>query len=270
MLASSLGMVQVSGLHKTNYYYTIVRTSIETESADIVGALQQDLQRAMAMAADGTLFSTHSNDWQENVWTSGLETDRIDVARAVNTSIYAILSSVRTDRPFSLSPGGLTPGYNGHTFWDCETWMYPPVLFLYPELANSLLMYRFNRLEGAKKKALSYSPPVSTLYLETSLYISLSIYIHTSNNLKHTVRIISLHRAHLPTSLPTSLPTYLPIYLPTYLPTSPHLTKSIPAPCFPGSPRSSGARRVPKRRRQACARFTSVATSPSPCGSTGG
>ena len=27
---------------------------------------------------------------------------------------------------YSLSPGGLASNaYNGHTFWDCETWMYP-------------------------------------------------------------------------------------------------------------------------------------------------
>lgn len=38
-----------------------------------------------------------------------------DLACAVNSSLYAILSSVRNDRQFGLSPGGLTAGYNGHT-----------------------------------------------------------------------------------------------------------------------------------------------------------
>jgi trehalose/maltose hydrolase-like predicted phosphorylase len=37
---------------------------------------------------------------------------------ATNSSIYGIFSAVRSDRPFGLSPGGLTPGYFGHTFWD--------------------------------------------------------------------------------------------------------------------------------------------------------
>lgn len=86
---------------------------------------------------------SHINAWAD-IWQSGYRIEgRMDVARAVNSSLYAILSSVRTDRPFSLSPGGLTQGYNGHTFWDCETWMYPGMLLLYPDIAQSLLFYRY-------------------------------------------------------------------------------------------------------------------------------
>jgi hypothetical protein len=42
-------------------------------------------------------------------------------------------------------------GYNGHVFWDTELWMYPPLLLiLQPEIARSLLDYRFERMEMAK------------------------------------------------------------------------------------------------------------------------
>merc|ERR1712226_1193038 len=78
-------------------------------------------------------------------------------AVALNSSLYAILSSIRADGPaFSISPGGLTNGYNGHVFWDCETWMFPPVLLLHPDLAHGMLQYRYERLDGARAKALSY------------------------------------------------------------------------------------------------------------------
>ncbi len=30
-------------------------------------------------------------------------------------------------------------GYNGHTFWDCESWMFPPLLTLQPRTALQLL-----------------------------------------------------------------------------------------------------------------------------------
>ena len=30
-------------------------------------------------------------------------------------------------------------GYNGHTFWDCESWMFPPLLALQPRTALQLL-----------------------------------------------------------------------------------------------------------------------------------
>jgi len=80
----------------------------------------------------------------------------------VNTSLYYLLSSVRHDVVHSLSPGGLASnGYNGHTFWDCETWMYPPFLVWHPDIAESLLAYRIERLPNARAKALTYSPPYS-------------------------------------------------------------------------------------------------------------
>ena len=38
-------------------------------------------------------------------------------------------------------------------------WMWPPLLLLHPPIASSLLEYRVQRIEQAKQKALSYSPP---------------------------------------------------------------------------------------------------------------
>ncbi len=46
-------------------------------------------------------------------------------------------------------------GYNGHVFWDAELWMYPAVLVLHPEIAKSMVEYRFQRLEAAKRNAFS-------------------------------------------------------------------------------------------------------------------
>lgn len=34
--------------------------------------------------------------------------------------------------------------------------MYPPILMFHPELAESLLQYRYNLIPGAKRKAESY------------------------------------------------------------------------------------------------------------------
>ena len=44
-------------------------------------------------------------------------------------------------------------GYNGHAFWDTELWMYPAVLVMHPEIAKSMIDYRFERLEAAKRNA---------------------------------------------------------------------------------------------------------------------
>lgn len=44
-------------------------------------------------------------------------------------------------------------GYNGHVFWDAELWMFPPLLVLHPELARSMIEYRYQRLEAARRNA---------------------------------------------------------------------------------------------------------------------
>ncbi|MBE7179305.1 MAG: glycoside hydrolase family 65 protein, partial [Mucilaginibacter polytrichastri] len=46
--------------------------------------------------------------------------------------------------------------YNGHVFWDTEIWMYPALLVLHPEMARSMVEYRFNRLENARRNAFAH------------------------------------------------------------------------------------------------------------------
>jgi len=109
------------------------------------------------VAQQSSLLDSHQAACQE-MWKSRIEiTGDKNLAFAINSSLYYILSSIREDYPWSLSPGSLaTNGYNGHSFWDCETWMYPPILILHPNLAKSLIQYRFNLIPGAERKAKSY------------------------------------------------------------------------------------------------------------------
>ena len=44
-------------------------------------------------------------------------------------------------------------GYKGHVFWDTELFILPPLTFTQPNIARNLLMYRYKRLEGARRKA---------------------------------------------------------------------------------------------------------------------
>jgi trehalose/maltose hydrolase-like predicted phosphorylase len=39
--------------------------------------------------------------------------------------------------------------------------MYPTIALFYPLSAESIIMYRYYRITGAMKKALSYNPPYS-------------------------------------------------------------------------------------------------------------
>jgi trehalose/maltose hydrolase-like predicted phosphorylase len=84
----------------------------------------------------------------------------IDVAgdpvlqRQVRAAQFALFASVRADTPWAPSPGGLSSdGYNGHVFWDSETWMYPSLLATSPQTARAMLRYRADRLRAAKAYA---------------------------------------------------------------------------------------------------------------------
>ena len=61
---------------------------------------------------------------------------------------------VREGSGLSCSPMGLSGfGYNGHVFWDADTWIFPALLLLHPELAESMIEYRYQRLDAAKHNA---------------------------------------------------------------------------------------------------------------------
>jgi trehalose/maltose hydrolase-like predicted phosphorylase len=47
-------------------------------------------------------------------------------------------------------------GYNGHVFWDTELWMFPAILALHPEMAKSMVEYRYERLQQAKHNAFAH------------------------------------------------------------------------------------------------------------------
>ena len=72
------------------------------------------------MAHAGSLHASHTAGWA-SLWESGYEIEgRFYVARAVNTSMYSMLSAIRADFDFSLSPGGLTDGALVCAIWRCR------------------------------------------------------------------------------------------------------------------------------------------------------
>jgi protein-glucosylgalactosylhydroxylysine glucosidase len=103
------------------------------------------------------LLKRHQAAW-EKLWQSDIVVEgNTEDQRDIHSMIYHLYSFAREGTAYSLSPMGLSGlGYNGHVFWDTELWMYPPLLALQPEIARSLLEYRFERLGAAKQNAFSH------------------------------------------------------------------------------------------------------------------
>jgi protein-glucosylgalactosylhydroxylysine glucosidase len=100
------------------------------------------------------LEKRHKEAWNK-LWESDIVIEGDEEAqRAAHFALYHLYSFCREGQAYSLSPMGLSGlGYNGHVFWDTEIWMFPPILTLHPEMAKSLLEYRFQCLESAKLNA---------------------------------------------------------------------------------------------------------------------
>lgn len=103
------------------------------------------------------LLKQHKELWA-TLWEGDIEIEGdLQSQQDVRLALYHLYSFARGDSDLSISPMGLSSqGYNGHIFWDTELWMFPPLLVLNQDIARSLVNYRSNRLEMAKKKALNF------------------------------------------------------------------------------------------------------------------
>jgi trehalose/maltose hydrolase-like predicted phosphorylase len=103
------------------------------------------------------LLARHTRAW-DKLWEGDIVIEGdLQSQKDVRSALYHLYSFAREGTAYSLSPMGLSGlGYNGHVFWDTELWMYPPLLMLQPEIARSLLEYRFERLEAAKQNAFAH------------------------------------------------------------------------------------------------------------------
>ena len=102
------------------------------------------------------LINFHTKAW-EDIWKSDIVVEGDPQSQQdVHSMMYHLYSFSREGTALSPSPMGLSGlGYNGHVFWDTDLWMYPAVLVLHPEMAKSMVGYRFQRLEAAKRNAFS-------------------------------------------------------------------------------------------------------------------
>jgi trehalose/maltose hydrolase-like predicted phosphorylase len=89
--------------------------------------------------------------WRGRVVLHGAEKSWQELADA---AFFWIQTSAHPSMPCSVPPYGLSaPHYNGHVFWDTETFMFPPLLLTAPESARAMLDYRLRCLPTARANA---------------------------------------------------------------------------------------------------------------------
>lgn len=139
------------------FRFSVAATETSTEHFEDPHNEAERLSIYAALQGTDKLLARHEEEW-ETLWQSDIIIEgNIEDQRDVRFALYHLYSFAREGTAYSLSPMGLSGlGYNGHVFWDTELWMYPPLLILQPQIAKSLLDYRFERLDEAKRKAFSH------------------------------------------------------------------------------------------------------------------
>jgi kojibiose hydrolase len=136
------------------YRFSMAGSSITSAHHDDPLNAAERLTMYAKLEGRDRLLKFHQQAW-DSLWKSDIVIDGDAQAQQdVHSMMYHLYSFVREGTAYSPSPMGLSGlGYNGHVFWDAELWMYPALLVLHPELAKSMIEYRFQRLEAAKRNA---------------------------------------------------------------------------------------------------------------------
>jgi protein-glucosylgalactosylhydroxylysine glucosidase len=138
------------------YRYSIAGSSITSAHHDDPLNEAERLTIYAKLEGRDRLLNFHNKAWDE-LWKSDIIIEGDEQSQQdVRSMLYHLYSFTREGTALSPSPMGLSGlGYNGHVFWDTELWMYPAILVLHPELAKSMIEYRYQRLEAAKRNAFS-------------------------------------------------------------------------------------------------------------------
>ncbi|USS91447.1 glycoside hydrolase family 65 protein [Fructobacillus americanaquae] len=98
----------------------------------------------------------NSHQFWEKVWQQSavMISGNDEINLALHFNIFQLNQAAGRDGHTNIAAKGLTgPGYEGHTFWDTEMYMMPYFIYTNPEIAKSLLIYRYHTLAFARKRA---------------------------------------------------------------------------------------------------------------------
>jgi alpha,alpha-trehalose phosphorylase len=121
-------------------------------------ALRSQIEGALATAVDHgwTGLAAAQHKYLTDFWARAdveLKGDP-EVQQAIRFAMFHVLQSAARAEQRAIPAKGLTgPGYDGHTFWDAETFVLPVLTYTVPGAAADILRWRFQILDMARKRA---------------------------------------------------------------------------------------------------------------------
>lgn len=135
----------------TFYKYVSAVSSLDTPSPS---ELADNVARDARARGYDSVFEEHALAWHRIWQTDIVVEENPELQRAIHSVLFYLLCSAGVGTGFDIPPMGLSSiGYNGHIFWDSDTFMFPVLLALHPDMAESLVMFRNKTLGAAKINA---------------------------------------------------------------------------------------------------------------------
>ncbi|RJG21990.1 glycoside hydrolase family 65 protein [Paenibacillus thiaminolyticus] len=139
-----------------------VHTSRDAEHAmdyDL-SVMREQAREEIRLALDAgydALFERHRQAWAEvwNKYRFRIESKHDFDLLALRFAVYhLVVMTPAHDNRMGIGAKGLSgEGYKGHSFWDTEIFILPFYIYSRPDVARKLLEYRYQGLEGARRKA---------------------------------------------------------------------------------------------------------------------
>jgi alpha,alpha-trehalose phosphorylase len=112
------------------------------------------LENALAETFDG--LAARQREYLDAFWQrADIELDGdAEIQQALRFALFHVLQAGARAEGRAIAAKGLTgPGYDGHTFWDSETFVLPVLTYTLPEAVRSALRWRHSTLPLARLRA---------------------------------------------------------------------------------------------------------------------
>ena len=137
------------------------RWSAESSPEQLDALVNDDLTTAMSAGAFERLASDQ-RAYLADFWSSAdvqVEGDQ-EIQQALRFGMFHLLQACAQNHEQPIPAKGLTgQGYDGHAFWDTETFVLPVLTYTRPKFARSALRFRIRTLEKAHEEAVHQGLP---------------------------------------------------------------------------------------------------------------
>ena len=164
-LSEQYALTLQAGESATLVKYVTYFNGKQEEAADL---LQSALDEAESLAKLGfEALRQEQSAYMAGFWDGcGIDvTGDDELLQGMRFNLYHLLQSAGRDGKTNIAAKGLTgEGYEGHYFWDTETYIFPMFLHTAPKIARALLTYRYGILPFARARAREMGHAVGALY----------------------------------------------------------------------------------------------------------